>query len=298
MKKVFKISERIPDSSLFIIPLIFAPILIMILTKNIILTLIVAAILFFFYLRSGKIKIHDGQVIFIFGTPGSGKTLTLAKIAHDNKKKRKIIVNEELEHLTEKDAVIKRSDIGKYIFGSPEAPALIMYDEVSLDGFDNRNHKTNFQGKEGEAILKGFKKCRHRYTGVVLANQGWNEVDVKIRSGLCSSAYWVKNRGMYSVAIRLTKDIKIDNLTGEPRDEYIRPGFIQRLIDPSCYVYISHKKYGKMIDTYYDESLPYYFDSAPAADGALTAANPIDDEKAKEIIKEALSKINAENKEK
>ena len=268
MKKQFTIQQKIPDNSLFLIAVISAPVIVFLLWKNIILSLIVFAILVFIYLRSGKIKTYDGEVIFIFGAPRSGKTMLLSKIAHDNRKNKWICVNQELEHLKEKDAVIGRNDIGMYRFGTKEKSAILMFDEVSLNGFDNRNFKTNFSGLIGEEVLKGFKKCGHRYTSIVLANQGWNEVDVKIREGLCHCAYWVKNKGSYSVAVKLTKSITIDNLTGTPRDEYLKPSIIERLIDPSCYVYLRHSKYGKLFDTEYDEPIKDYVYAAPVVAGA------------------------------
>lgn len=293
MKKQFSISQKIPDTSLYLIGLIAVPILLLFLTKNIILTLTVSAGLIFWYLHTGKIKPYDGEIIFIFGLPRSGKTMLLAKIAHDNIKKRSICVNKELEHMEEKDAVIERADIGYYRFGTKEKSAILMFDEVSLDGFDNRNFKTNFQGSNGEQILKGFKKCGHRYTSIVLANQGWNEVDSKIREGLCHCAYWVKNKGAYSVAIKLRKSITIDNLTGTPRDEYIKPSIFERLIDPSCYVYLRHKKYGKYFDTEYDEGLPLWDYGAPVAAGAPCTTNTDENAQTDDLkkLESALSNI-------
>lgn len=298
MKKQFSIAQKIPDTSLFLIALIGVPIALFFLTKNLIISLITLAVLLFIYLRSGKIKTYDGEVIFIFGLPRSGKTMLLSKIAHDNKKHKYICVNEELSHMEEKDAVIQRNDIGFYKFGTAEKSAILMFDEVSLDGFDNRNFKTNFAGENGEAVLKGFKKCGHRKTSIVLANQGWNEVDVKIREGLCHCAYWVKNKGSYSVAIKLSKSITIDNLTGTPRDEYLKPSILERLIDPSCYVYVRHKKYGKYFDTEYDEGLPTYpYATGPAvavAEGDVHIENTLQD---KNIIPENVLKVKKENKQ-
>lgn len=206
---------------------------------------------------SGNLKLKDGDVIFVFGLPGSGKTMFLTKVALDNKN-RSLCVNEELEHLDLNKTVINKEMLAKYRFGSEDKSALILYDELSLDGFDNRDFKSNFAGKQGQEILRAFKKTRHRYTAIVLANQGYNEVDVKIRSGLCKCAYWIINRGKYSVAIRLDKAIKINELTGEPQDVYLKPNLLKRIIQPSCYIYISHKKYGKYYKTINDNT-EYYF---------------------------------------
>lgn len=226
--------------------------------KNILLALICAAALLFFRLRSGKLIIKPGDVYFAFGKPGSGKTLFQAAVASWNKKKGKyIFVNEELSHLIIKDEVIQRSDIGTYRFGSSSRSGVVLYDEVSLDGFDNRNFKNNFKGSNGELILKGLKKCRHRYTGYLFTNQGYNEVDAKIREGLVKACYWLKNKGWYSVAIRLDKDVKIDEITGQPMDVYLKPSWIDRILDPSKYIYINHKKYGKLYSTVNDNSTFY-----------------------------------------
>lgn len=208
-------------------------------------------------LFTGKLKLKDGDVIFVFGLPGSGKTMFLSKIADDNKN-RSLCVNKELSHIKQEHTVIDKDMLAEYRFGCEDKGALILYDEVSLDGFDNRDYKTNFSGVRGQALLEAFKKCRHRYTAFVLANQGYNEVDVKIRSGLCKCAYWIINKGRYSVAVRLDKAIKINELTGEPQDCYIKPNILKRIISPSCYIYINHKKYGKMYETINDNT-EYYF---------------------------------------
>lgn len=228
--------------------------------KNVWFSLIVAIVLLFLRLRSGKLIINPGDVYFAFGKPGAGKTLFQAAVASWNKKKgRYIFVNDELSHLSIKDEVITKSDIGQYRFGSSSRTGIVLYDEVSLDGFDNRNFKSNFKGISGEAILRGLKKCRHRYTGYLFTNQGYNEVDIKIREGLVKACYWIKNKGFYSVAIRLDKDVKIDDITGQPMDVYLKPSWIDRIIDPSKYIYIPHKKYGKLYSTVNDNS-PFYLD--------------------------------------
>ena len=69
-----------------------------------ILSLVVIVIIRIF---SGKLKLKDGDVIFVFGLPGSGKTMFLAKIAEDNKK-RNICVNKELDHLKLEHTVIDK----------------------------------------------------------------------------------------------------------------------------------------------------------------------------------------------
>ena len=207
---------------------------------------------------TGKIKLKIGKSIYVFGLPGSGKTMFCVKVAIDNKEKR-ICVNDELDHIKIKHTLINKDLLSKYRFGSKDKPALILWDEASLNGFDNRDYKTNFKGETGQGILEHFKKIRHKYECLVIANQGWDEVDKKLRDDLIYCAYWLINKGRYSVAVRLDKTIKLNELTGQPQDSYLKPNLLKRIIDPSCYVYISHKKYGKYYNTINDDS-PYYYD--------------------------------------
>lgn len=263
MKEVkIKTKKSIDSSSvIFIFGLVVFAILLFTL-KNFWICSIGAVALIYWRLHSGKLKVHAGDVYFAFGKPGAGKTMFQAAVAYWNKKGKHpayIYVNDELSHLKTADAVISREDIGKYRFGSSSRTGIVLYDEVSLDGFDNRNFKTNFKGSVGEDILKGFKKCRHRYTGYVLTNQGYDEVDLKIRQNLVKACYWIKNKGSYSVAIRLDKDFKIDEITGQPMDCYMRPSWLDRLLNPSTYIYFSHKKFGSMYSTVNDNS-PFYWD--------------------------------------
>lgn len=261
MKKIRVETKKDVDVSLpLFVCFVVIAILLFLVTKNFLLSVLFAGFAFALRLFSGKLIVYPGDEIFVFGLPGSGKTMFLSKIAKDNKKRgRYIFVNKELEHLKIKDAVIERSDLGLYSFGTCGRSGIVLYDECSLNGFDNRNYSKNFAGKDGEKILSCFKKARHRYQGIVLANQGYDELDKKVRDGLVKCAYWVKNRGFYSVAIRLTKDIKIDDITGQPIETYMRPSIFDRIVDPNSYIYIFHRKYGKLYNTINDDT-PFYFD--------------------------------------
>ena len=169
-KKKVSLNEDIPTMPI-IYGLLFGLIIFCIFFQhNIILGLLFIGVAVAIRIFSGKLKLKDGDVVYAFGLPGSGKSMFLTKVAVDNKK-RNICVNEELAHLKIPHTVVKKEDLRKYSFGSEKKGGLLLWDEASLDGFDNRNFKTNFSGKDGEALLEAFKKCRHRYTAIVIATE-------------------------------------------------------------------------------------------------------------------------------
>ena len=199
-----------------------------------------------------RLRVSDGDVILFFGLPGSGKSMFAAKVAHDNKKDRTICVNREFEHFSEADLVFDRQDLGEYLF---PPPSLLIYDEASLNGFDNRDFDKNFVGNDS---LEFLKKVRQYHSSIVFTNQGWDELDKKIRSGLTNKVYYVENRGFYSVAQLLIKDISINDMTGEIQEGYRFPTFFERLLRPSVQLYVIHKKTGKLYQSFHPRALPLY----------------------------------------
>lgn len=202
----------------------------------------------------GKFRVSDGEVILLFGLPGSGKTMFLAKAAHDNIKDRMIGCNEEISHFKEKDFLYGRQDLGLWDFGFNEH-SLLLFDEASLNGFDNRDFKTNF---EDEKMLSFFKKIRQHDSAIVFANQGWNELDKKIREGLTNRVYYCVNKGLYSVAYLMIPEITINDITGEIQQGYRYPEFTERIADPSTQMYVWHRWWGKLFNTKNPPSLPIY----------------------------------------
>ena len=188
MKKAsVKLKEPIDTIPVLLITVSVVFVAILLLSKKVIPAIIFAIFPIIIRLLIGKLYVHEGDQIFVCGLPGSGKSMFLAKIAKDNHRSKYIWVNKEFEHLKIKDGVIDRDDLGVFRFGSSSRTGVVLYDESSFDGFDNRDYKINFKNESGKNILKGLKKARHRHYGIVYANQGFEELDKKIRSGLVKS---------------------------------------------------------------------------------------------------------------
>ena len=202
---------------------------------------VIAAPFFFWYFCCGKLKIKDGDIVLFWGLPGSGKSMNLVKVAYDNSD-RHMIANEEFRHCKLCKTWIKRSDMENYTFGKHST---ILYDEGSLNGFDNRNWEKNFSPE----MLEFFKKIRHESSSIVFSNQGFQELDCKIRDSLVSKNYYVTNHGFYSKAVRLYKDITTNNMTGTVQEGYRTPNLIDRLLDRSAVLYVRHKFYGQFYST-------------------------------------------------
>lgn len=203
----------------------------------------------------GRLRVSPGNLILFFGLPGSGKTMFLSKVARDNEKQR-VLVNEEFSHLTLADQVYTREDLAQFRFDLGEN-ALLLFDEASLNGFDNRDFSRNFSGEEGSLILEFFKKIRQYNSSCVFSNQGWDELDKKLRDGLCSRVYYVQNRGFYSVACCMIPEISISDIDGSIQQGYRYPSFLERLIDPSLQLYVVHRIMGKYYETIHPKSRPY-----------------------------------------
>lgn len=197
----------------------------------------------------GKITLREGENIFIFGQQGSGKTLLLTKIAEDNKKNFVIAVNGELSHMKNKDLVLDKEELGLYDTGA----TAYFVDENSTDGFDNRSWSSNFN----ETNLDFVKKVRHYNSVLVFASQSFGEIDKKIREGCIAKTYCVSNHGFYSRADLLIKDEdSISELDGEVKVTYRYPTLLERIFDNSTSVYIPHKKYGKLCNSWFKKKLP------------------------------------------
>lgn len=197
----------------------------------------------------GKLKLEEGQNVYIFGEQGSGKTLFLTKIIEDNRDKFTIAVNSELSHVVHKDVVIDKESLGLYDLGS----CAYFIDENSTDGFDNRSWSTNFN----ETNLDFIKKIRHYHSVLLLASQSFGEVDKKIREGVISKTYVVSNHGFYSRADLLIKeDDSISEMDGEVKVSYRYPTLIERLFDNSTSIYILHRKYGNLCNSWAKKKLP------------------------------------------
>lgn len=193
-------------------------------------------------LYGGKLKLEPSDLVLFWGLPGGGKTLFLTKTAKDNHKQWYIGVNPEYTHLKIKDFDYTRDDMGRYTFPG----AALFFDEASLNGFDNREFKTNFKAP---GLLETFKKHRQMDMPIVMSNQGFEECDIKIRQSLANKTYFCENFGLFCRASLMIRDVTISEIDGQPQEGYRFPTFTERLIDPSMQIYAVPWFYGRYYST-------------------------------------------------
>ena len=198
----------------------------------------------------GRLRVTSGDSILFFGLPGSGKTMFAVKTALDNND-RTCYTNPELSHYDGCAGVYARDD---FAVKAPVPGSIILYDEASINGFDNRDFAQNFENNQ---VLEFLKKIRHYDTAIIWTNQGWDELDKKIRQGLTNRTYYCTNHGWYSKAVELRKTIDISDISGEPLESYYEPSLIDRLFDPSCVLYCVHRRVGKHYLTCNPRKRPY-----------------------------------------
>lgn len=227
-----------------------------------IVALVVGAFTLLYHLMMGKLILKNGDVALFFGLPGSGKTMFLAKTAYDNVGCH-ILTNDQFSTLDIASDVVERDTFGMYDYKQDDEKLnIILWDEASLNGFDNRDWKSF-----DKYSMEFLKRIRKYNSAIVFSNQGWDELDKKIKEGLCNYVYYCQNKGSYSVAYRLFKEIAISDLTCEIMEGWRYPTFWERIADPSVVLYVRHKSMGRHYDTFErDTSKPLY--------SARTAGDP------------------------
>lgn len=206
--------------------------------------LVVGAFTLLYHLMMGKLILKSGDVALFFGLPGSGKTMFLAKTAYDNAGCH-ILTNDQFSTLDIASDVVERETFGMYDYKQDDDKLnIIFWDEASLNGFDNRDWKSF-----DKYSMEFLKRIRKYNSAIVFSNQGWDELDKKIKEGLCNYVYYCQNKGSYSVAYRLFKEIAISDLTCEIMEGWRYPTFWERIADPSVVLYVRHKSMGKHYDT-------------------------------------------------
>lgn len=243
-KKRVVFKKGVPANFFLVVALVIFVVLAYMLRENWTYVAVIAVLgaLFFRRYFCGKLRLQASDLVLFWGLPGSGKTLFLTKTAKDNHESWYIGVNEEYEHLKLKDFVYGRSDMAKYSFPH----SALFFDEASLNGFDNRDFKTNFKVP---GMLETFKKHRQMDLPIVFSNQGFEECDIKIRQSLANKTYFVENMGLWCRASLMIRDVTISEIDGQPQEGYRFPTVLERLFDPSMVLYAIPEYFGRYYST-------------------------------------------------
>ena len=182
-------------------------------------------------------KIKPGNKFDIyFGVPGCGKTTFAAWIAKKSVKKKKTVLSNVPIRGTYK---VTKQDIGNYQIKDCN----LIIDEAGVD-YNNRKFKT-FSDEE----VYFFKYHRHYNVDVSIFSQGYNDMDLKLRT-LATQFYVVKKSFIPFFIKRklILKKIGIDKMTHEIKDEYYFALFGSK--------YIFMPSLWKMFDSYSYKELP------------------------------------------
>ena len=216
---------------------------------QILLFIIMFFVLWFVIRLLPKKKFYRKSINLYFGPPGCGKTTF---IAQDND-----YINRKMQCTVFTNISLPFSyKIDKSYFGVYKLPsdAVILFDEASLNGYDNRDYKVNFA--KAPQQLSYFKLIRHYKNRIVFTNQGHDELDLKIRT-LTEYVWIVKSVGSFSVATRLKKDSVVDKDTHEIVEGYFMPNLLAILINPYVTRIVYRKKYYEDFDSFaLPEELP------------------------------------------
>jgi len=170
--------------------------------------LIILIIFLGFYIAEFVIKKPPVRFDIYFGVPGSGKTTFAAKIAKKAiKNKQKVLSNVPIKGTFK----VEKSDIGHYQIDNCH----LIIDEIGVD-YNNRRFKS-FTDEE----VYFFKHHRHYRVHVYGFSQGYNDMDLKIRT--LATRLYVVTPSLIPFFIkkkRIKKRIGIDDLTKQIIDEY------------------------------------------------------------------------------
>lgn len=190
------------------------------------------------------VSINNSDLVLLFGSPGSGKSLVMSFIAEKMRSRGcSIFVNDEFSSYVNKTAVITNDVLSRYKLPPGSG---VFIDEASLFGFDNRDHASNFRSK---GLLDFFKKHRHYENFVVMSNQGWEECDKKIRDYLATKLYLCENHFLFVTATLIHKETVFSSIDGKPIDRYYTNGLIYSFLHPGERLFVSKRKYGRLYST-------------------------------------------------
>lgn len=176
-----------------------------------------------------------------FGGPGSGKTMFLTRLAAKFNGKHYIYSNYAIK--LPNIYKLKKQDFGKIEF---PPGSILLFDEASLNGYDNRDFKDNF--KENNA-MEFVKLIRHFKCVCVWSNQGWDEMDKKIRI-LSSALYLVRKLPIVSVAIRIYVSPSVNKEDHTITDNYRYANLLRLIFDPKCIQLVIRSRYGQLYNSW------------------------------------------------
>lgn len=213
--------------------------------------LLIGFILFIvaWFLEHTLYVVRPGSHVLYFGEVGCGKTMFLTRLAYKYyKKKIPVYSNYPIYFPVGSTFKLSKSMLGTFRF---PAGSVLLFDEASLNGFDNRDFKDNFKNNNS---LEYLKLIRHYQNSMIWSNQGWDECDKKIRT-LCSQYWLVKKLPFFSVGIRYF----VRPGTSEDddfKDRYVTANVFRLLFDPRCLQLVFRPKYGKFYDSWETPPLP------------------------------------------
>lgn len=203
-------------------------------------------VLFWFLVRMRpRVKKH-GVFNLYFGSPGSGKTTFLTS---DCMAYHKIGFPVYSNYALPFAFKFTKDDIGTYQF-PPDS--VLLFDEGSLNGFDNREYSKNFKDSNKLSYLKLLRHYRNR---MIFSNQGFDELDKKIRT--LTVCYWlVRKVGPFAFATRIFKRVIVDDITHQIIDGYFFPRTLSLLFRPSVTRIVRIRKYTDYFDSFEAPQLP------------------------------------------
>ena len=206
--------------------------------------IVLIAFSIWFLLRFNRKPKYTDPFNLYFGSPGCGKTTFLvADAINYNKMGYNVFSNISLKFPKFNNCFFDKTYIGNCLF--PEK-SILLFDEGSLNGFDNRDHRDNFKDKDSLVYLKTI---RHYKNAIIFYNQGFDELDKKIRI-LCNRVWIVKKIGPFSMAILIKKKVEIDKETHDIKDGYYKPSVFSLIFCPSVVRIIFRPMFYKYFDSY------------------------------------------------